>query len=153
MSLPVNSISARVIAHATEDEDKVLEALSNVLGGVTEEDDVEVETFYAEGHHGNPITIFQVRLTRKAHIERVLEHWRKHLPEEEKRRVWEEVERRVDDHGNFYIRFDKQSAYLGELRVSDTDDVVRVKLNLEAYPASREGGIKALKRLGIFSTD
>ncbi|WP_456484495.1 RNA-binding domain-containing protein [Methanopyrus kandleri] len=153
MTLPVNSISARVIAHATEDEKKVLEALANVLGGVLGEEDVEPETFYAEGHHGNPITIFQVKIDRSKYIERVLEHWRENIPEEERRRVWSDIERRVDDKGNLYLRFDKQSAYKGELRISDADDVIRVKVNLESYPASREGGIKTLERLGIFSDD
>ncbi|WP_456436586.1 RNA-binding domain-containing protein [Methanopyrus sp.] len=153
MTLPVNSISARVIAHATEDEVKVLEALANVLCGVLEEEDVEPETFYAEGHHGNPVTIFQVKIDRPRYIERVLEHWRENIPAEERRRVWSDIERRVDDKGNLYLRFDKQSAYKGELRISDADDVVRVKVNLKSYPASREGGIKTLERLGIFFDD
>ncbi|WP_456482072.1 RNA-binding domain-containing protein [Methanopyrus sp.] len=153
MTLPVNSISARVIAHATEDEEKVLEALANVLAGVLEEEDVEPETLYAEGHHGNPITVFQVKISKPEYIKRVLEHWRENIPREDRRRVWSYIERRVDDKGNLYLRFDKQSAYKGELRISDADDVIRVKVNLESYPASREGGIKTLERLGIFSDD
>ncbi len=151
--VPVNRITARVIAHATEDETKVMKALKNVLGEVLDDEDVDIEFMYAEGHHGNPITIIQVDIDKSKHIKKVLKHWEENLPNEEREHVWEDVERRIDDKGNLYLRFDKQRAYMGELRLSDTDDVVRVKVNLESYPASREGGVRALRRLDAFSSE
>ncbi|NPB01957.1 MAG: hypothetical protein GXO28_03510 [Methanopyri archaeon] len=151
--VPVNRITARVIAHATEDETKVMKALRTVLGDVLDEDDVNIEFMYAEGHHGNPITIIQVDLDKNKHLRKVLEHWEKNLPEEEREHMWEDIERRIDDKGNLYLRFDKQRAYMGELRLSEADDVIRVKVNLESYPASREGGMRTLKKLDAFSSE
>jgi len=43
---------------------------------------------------------------------------------------------RLDSSGHLYLRLDKQRAYLGEIRVYDGDDVIRVRVKLS--PQARQ---------------
>lgn len=55
----IHNISYRLMVYGTEDEEKVLEALRNVIPGATPEREK------AEGYHGNPITVLMGRLDRR----------------------------------------------------------------------------------------
>ena len=50
-------VDIRFCAHATEDVDKVIEAVQNVLPSDLDED-VAFKRSNLEGHYGNPITFF-----------------------------------------------------------------------------------------------
>jgi RNA binding exosome subunit len=54
---PIAYIDIRVFAHATEDPEKVLAAVRNILPTELEENLVFQKTGLT-GHHGNPILLF-----------------------------------------------------------------------------------------------
>ena len=61
---PIGYIDVRVFAHATEDSEKVLVAVRNLLSvGLGEE--VVFEKTRLSGHHGNPIVLFEAKLADK----------------------------------------------------------------------------------------
>jgi RNA binding exosome subunit len=62
--LPIAYIDFRFCAHATEDLDKVLEAVQNVLPSDHIED-IIFKRSNLEGHYGNPITFFDTRIKKK----------------------------------------------------------------------------------------
>ena len=49
-----------------------------------------------------------------------------------------ELETRLDARGLLFLRFDKQEAYRGRIRLVRHDDVVSVKGKVAVYPASRD---------------
>ncbi|MCU7786483.1 exosome protein [Pyrobaculum sp. 3827-6] len=115
MSCPVSLLHARVYIHATEDLDRVIQALKNVVSG-------RYVATVARGHHGNVINIVQVRLEDCEALEAL-----------------KSIVARLDDieflimlsgieGTRLYAKFDKQYAYRGVLKISHSDDVVYVEV-------------------------
>lgn len=119
----------RVHAHATEEEDRVRQALAFVSGVE------EPEARHAEGHHGNPIAILTAKVSRAADIRAF---WGRVKAEGQLGAVLSELGSRLDGSGQLFLRFDKQEAYRGRLRLVRHDDIVSVKGKVAAYPARRE---------------
>jgi RNA binding exosome subunit len=44
----------------------------------------------------------------------------------------------MDEEGNLFLRLDKQRAFLGELRLSGSEDIISVRGSVKAYPKRRE---------------
>jgi RNA binding exosome subunit len=111
---PIGYIDVRVFAHATEDPEKVLTAVRNILPEELSEKAIFQKTSLT-GHHGNPITLFRTKLTDKQALPTVLQKIGAGLTALDK----ETLERNMKLHlekGNLYLRFDKQSAFQSEVR-------------------------------------
>lgn len=119
--VPVTHIDVRVFAHATEDEEKVLTALRNTLPQQTSESMVFKRTSLT-GHHGNPIILFEAKIKDKNHIRAFFENLASKLGNLDKEILSGEIEQHIDK-GCLYIRLDKQSAYLNEIRLSTMDPI------------------------------
>jgi RNA binding exosome subunit len=118
---PIAYMDIRVFAHATEDHEKVQAAVRNLLPDELAQTLV-FETTSLTGHYGNPITLFTAKLTDKKLLPAALERLGMGLNSLDK----EELSRNLKLHlekGNLYLRFDKQSAYLGNIKFTQNDPV------------------------------
>ena len=111
----------RVFAHATEDPEKVLAAVRNILPLELGEDGVFRKTSLA-GHHGNPIVVFEKRLTDKKELSLVLKRIGERLNVLDKEALAGDLRRHLERH-DLYLRFDKQAAFQGKVRFSRVDPV------------------------------
>ncbi|ASJ15590.1 hypothetical protein A3L04_00115 [Thermococcus chitonophagus] len=143
--LQAHNIRIRTFIHATEDPEKVLEALETLFPEDISAKDIDFEVIETEGYFGNPILVVDAELRHSRNIRKFLENLRKMLSEEDRRYLWEHAEEKVDDTGTFYIRFDKQKAYLGEAKVSEGEDVIHVRIKVKAFPMKKESVVKAVR--------
>ena len=60
----ISYIDVRFAVHATEDVNKVTEAVQNIMP-VDYLDDIIFKSTIAEGHYGNPITFFEIRIKKE----------------------------------------------------------------------------------------
>ncbi len=135
----IHHITLRVLAHATEDSSRVREALDFFLSGAGVRDSSElIEELPAEGHHGNPILILSVQLKKKAECLGFARFVRENLSVADVERLREEMPERLDDSQLFHLRFDKQAAYLQQVRLTDSSDAVTAKVKIATYPKNRE---------------
>jgi len=116
---PIGYISIRVFAHATEDQERVVQAVRNTLPEEFAENTVFKKTALA-GHHGNPITLIEAELAERPKLMSALEKIGKGLTSLDKETLSREMQLHLEK-GNLYLRFDKQQAFLGELRFSSND--------------------------------
>ncbi len=112
---PVRRLDLRVFQHATEDLVKVMAALRFVSGSC------EAVESHADGYHGNPITLLEVSQTARAALD---SFWARLRDAGLCRGVAENLEERINECGELFIRFDKQEAVEGRLALSSRDDVV-----------------------------
>ncbi len=142
-------VEMAVHAHATEDEEKVLTA---VMGLVPPElrGRVNVRREVLEGHYSNPITRIVVRVEGRD-AEETVRYIGSRLSDAERTVLASTLESRYDARaGRLYLRFSKQEAYLGRLRLYEGDDVVRVTLVFRGSPRLEEVA-EELRRLGMVS--
>jgi len=124
--LPVAYVDVRFCAHATEDLDKVMEAVQNVLPSDHLED-ITFNRSNLEGHYGNPITFFETRIkdkeTVRALVEKILVgNLSANLSSLDKEELGRTINRCVEK-GSLYIRLDKQAALQGKIKLVTSDPI------------------------------
>jgi RNA binding exosome subunit len=118
---PVAYVDVRTFAHATEDNDKVLKALQNVLPPELVETIVFKKTGLC-GHHGNPIVLFEARVKDRKAAGAIFSKVCAGLGILDK----ELLNREIDSHlekGNIFLRLDKQAAFQGEMKLGREDSI------------------------------
>ncbi len=137
----INYVEIKTYVHATEDERKVLEALSRLIPNDLG-DRVRINKQVVRGYYGNPITIVRIVLRDKHGVD-VLRRLSSLLDDVEKSVLRASFNLRYDSRANrFYVRLDKQDLYRGRAVVSDGDDVVHIMISFRG-----KGGIDDVKKL------
>ncbi len=124
MIVPVNlvrEVEISAFSHATEDDDKVEKAIKNLLP--EENRDLWLTRKTLKGYHGDPITIVTGKIRTKKGATGVLRRVVQELSSLDQQRILDELEERLDEGGNLYIRLDKQNAYLSKVRLLEPDPV------------------------------
>ena len=136
----IDKVSFRAFVAATEDEGRVREALSIFVPL----DRISSST--AEGHFGNEIKILEASL-RKKEGQAFFQILREQLSTEDQLRLRREIQERLEGDSHFHLRLDKQAAYKGLLRLTDSKDALDVCALVKTYPARRESALKILSEL------
>jgi len=126
-------IDVRVFAHATEDLDKVQTAVRNLLPTELAETLI-FQTTSLTGHYGNPITIITAKLTDKKALPEALKKIGSSLNSLDKDELSRDLKLHLEK-GNLYLRFDKQSAFLGSIRFSQNDPI-HIKIHFKNKTAT-----------------
>jgi RNA binding exosome subunit len=119
--IPIGYIDIRVFAHATEEVDKILNAVHNILPAEVV-DTITFKRTSLTGHHGNPITLLEARVKEKNAVQAVFKKLASNLSPLDKELLGNEIRQHLEG-GNLYIRLDKQSAYLNEVKLCETDPI------------------------------
>ena len=141
---PIGYVNIRVFAHATEDQERVMSAVRNMLPVELGENAVFKKTTL-NGHHGNPITLIEVELADRQLLLGLLRRIGSRLTALDKETLHSEMGLHLEK-GNLYLRFDKQQAFLGEQRFSSTDPIhfkvhFRNKTTNDIIAICREAGL------------
>jgi len=119
--VPIAYIDVRVFVHATEDLDKVVKAVYNILP--TElADEIVFEKTNLKGYYGNPIVLLATRIKKRDAVKAIFGKLASGLSSLEKELLNNEIKQRLNK-GNLFIRLDKQSAYLNELKLRSDDPI------------------------------
>jgi len=118
---PIGYIDIRVFAHATEDTEKVESAVRNLLPPELTEKLIFQKTSLT-GHHGNPIILFTAQLSDKKTLPAVLRRIGSALNSLDKEELCRELKLHLEKR-NLYLRFDKQAAFMGTIKFTQTDPI------------------------------
>ncbi len=130
-SVPFHYVDLRAFSYATEDDRRVERALRTLLPPET-----ELERVGTTGHHGDPILVLSARVERVDDVRHVLSRLTEAA---EFDRVEAELDERVTENCELFLRLDKQAALRGDVRLGDG---VTFRAKVEAYPAKREAAVE-----------
>ncbi len=125
---PIAYITITVFSHATEDPEKVQTAIRNTLPEALAAD-IKFTKNEVTGHHGNPIIFYETKLTDKPTLPDALAKIAQDLSPLDKETLSEELKQHIEKH-NLYLRFNKQNAYLGTLKLA-TNDPIHFKIHFK----------------------
>lgn len=124
--VPVSYIDIRVLAHATEDVSKVIDAVRHILPSELDEKIIFKRTVL-KGHYGNSITVVEARIRKRDDVRIILEELASRLNALDKEHLGTTIKRHLDKR-DLFIRLDKQSAYLNKLELR-SDDPIRFQIH------------------------
>jgi len=114
-----------VFAHATEDEEKVKQAVKRIAPY-----ELVFESQHLSGHYEDPITLITSKTTKKKEATDLLANIVRKLSSLDKQTLLDELPNHVDPQGNLYLRFDKQRAFHGRVSLQENDSI-RVKIKFQ----------------------
>jgi RNA binding exosome subunit len=117
----VVSVEVSIFSYATEDERKVERALFNLVPEEVIRQSLRVERL--SGHYRDPLLLIRGRIKDGEAAGEILRRLVMALPPVERERLVLEVEDRVDEANNLYLRLDKQKAYLGRVLMGEADAI------------------------------
>jgi RNA-binding protein len=118
---PIAYIEIRVFSHATEDIENVQTATRNILPE-TLATGIAFSNTNLNGHHGNPITIIEAKLEDRKLLPSALEKIGANLSPLDKTALNEELKTHLEK-SSLFLRFDKQSAYMGTTKLASNDPI------------------------------
>jgi RNA-binding protein len=111
-----------IIVHATENQDKILQSINDVLS-------ISAERFssnISEGHWGNKIILLSAVITT-AEANSLISKILSTLNKIDRHSLSDFFDNYIDEKGNLYIRLDKQRICQGRTSLSDNDSI-RIRL-------------------------
>ncbi|MFC6862981.1 RNA-binding protein [Halomicroarcula sp. GCM10025817] len=135
-SVPFHYVDLRTFCYATEDEKRVEQALRTFLP-----EDYPIERVENEGHYGDRIVVLSARVENADDVRHVLTQV---ATLEDIDEVRAELDDRVDDNCSFFLTFDKQAAFRGDVARGDG---ITLRAKVEAYPAKRETAVANAREL------
>jgi hypothetical protein len=144
--IPVACIDIKFFAHATEDLEKVMEAVRHILPANRVEE-IKFKKDSLKGHHGNPIVFFETKVEGKELVKAVIDSIFSRLSELDKEVLRREIAMYVEK-GSLYLRLDKQAAFQGVVKLGTADPI---RLRIRFRKGKIEEIVKICEELGIFS--
>ena len=122
-----------------EDEKLVLDKFLQLFPFNLKDEKIELKNTNALGLNENKITIFEVALTKEKHTNLFLNNLIKNLDEEQKKFILSQLESRLDNNLDFFLRFDK-TEYIqnNKLKLTDSGNCFHIKISVAAFPKKRE---------------
>ena len=118
--------SIKAFAHATEDINKVRNALKNILPDEIKNAINNLNVTTVKGHYGNEINILDLTLSKNDSYS-LLKNILCKLEETERNILLASLSSRSDvKRSHLYVRLSKQDAYLGKLKLLDGSDVIKL---------------------------
>ncbi|RLG05226.1 MAG: hypothetical protein DRN68_08920 [Thaumarchaeota archaeon] len=124
----VDGILIQVLCHATEDEEKVMRAVENIIGSEAMEN-ASITSQSLTGYYGDPILFIRLKIDDSKIAGSVLARILSNLSKYDLQDVLRERSKIGKHGGKIYFRFDKQAAYLGSFRIMDKDPI-RIQVNI-----------------------
>ena len=148
----VNShkISVRVFSYESRSDNKeiILEKFKRLFPFVLEDEKLIVEITKAKGFSENNIIIYEINLLKERHINKFLHTLSMNLDKECKEMLLSQVETRLDENYNFFLRLDKDEfTKNSRLIITDSGNCFHVKINIAAFPKTRQNALQTVKTI------
>ncbi|MHA2424205.1 MAG: RNA-binding domain-containing protein [Candidatus Thorarchaeota archaeon] len=129
----VERLEARAYSRATELPERVSTAILNLFPENTRER-VKISRSSVEGHQGIPMLIITGVLSAKKLTEQAVNFLFQSLSSGDLKSIQRTLDQRIDDDCNFFLRIDKQAAYLERVEMARNTDVISLQIGIRNWP-------------------
>jgi RNA binding exosome subunit len=121
----IKTAEITVFSHATEDEEKVKQAIKRIASF-----EHNFEEQRLSGHYDDPITLIKSKISKKKEATDLLSSIVNRLSSLDRQTLLDELPNHVDPQGNLYLRLDKQRAFNGKITLHENDPI-RIKFKFQ----------------------
>ena len=143
-----HSIKLNVFSYENENSGIILDSFLKLFPFNLGENKVTLKKTNAQGFNESTINIFEVILTKTNLINQFLDFILSNLNQEQKQTILSQLESRLDDNLDFFMRFDKDEWIKNnKLELTDSGKCFHLKISVAAFPRKREVGLKIMREL------
>ncbi len=132
----IHNIKFRVFVYENEDVEELSQAILNILP------EAEIEAEEAEGLTEDKIIILSGVVSKKRYTKAFFNLL---LESVDLDKLNDDLERKIDEKGNWFLRFDKADAIDEKLTIKDSGDSIHLKIKIAAYPAKKEIAVEKVR--------
>ena len=125
----IHNIKFRAFVYEDESVDEISQAILNLLP------EAEIEAEEAEGLLEDKILILTGVVSKKRYTK---DFFNKLLQSTDLEKLNNDLEQKMDEKGNWFLRFDKNDALDEKLTVLDKGDSIHLKVKIAAFPAKKQ---------------
>ena len=101
----------------------------------------------AEITNDRNIVILSILFDRQRHIRTFFDFFKKKLSLEQKNFLVSQLDSRVDDESNFFIRLDKDSLINDVVEITDSGNCFHLRFLVASFPSSKSSSVNILEKL------
>ena len=132
----IHNIKFRAFVYENESVDEISEAILNILP------EAEIEAEEAEGLLEDKIIILSGVVSKKRFTKTFFNTLLKWTDLD---KLNSDLERKMDDKGNWFLRFDKDDALDEKWTILDSGDSIHLKVKIAAFPAKKEIAVEKVR--------
>lgn len=137
----IHNIRYRLFVYNNENQDELIDALHLILPEVVPELE-EAEGMLGENDN---ILIYSGIVDKKRYLKDFLSNLIDELDKSQLLKLYDDVERKMDEQCNLFLRFSKESAINEKWEIIDGGDSIHLKIKVAAYPAKKDIAVKNFK--------
>ncbi len=142
-----HSITTTVFSKDDETFEEIKDSLTKFYPFNLDKEKIKIDIKKAIGFEDKPIKILTIKIEKQNLIKQFAEKLLKMLTQGQKDQLIDELNTRVDEKGNFYLRFDKKTWFEEEkLFITELGNCYHIKFKIAAYPCDKEKAITLMKR-------
>ena len=144
MGSPVRAFSAKIsaITHATEDPEKVAQAIRNLyFGGMPTDSTMN----RVKGHHGNEIVTLVFTIRNAKNVEKLLQNIWSGFSQLDKTEIHSTFASRIDSRGTLFLRIDKQDSLRGTIRLENSDPI-KIEISFRTKSPKGDGFVDDIQK-------
>ncbi|MBI2580573.1 hypothetical protein HYV85_02065 [Candidatus Woesearchaeota archaeon] len=143
-----HSASIRVFCGEEENEAEVTEGLKWLVPLDLEKEKIVIQRHNALGFGDRRIAVFEVALTKERHVKAFIENLLQKLPEQQEQLLMKQLDSRIDDQANFFVRFEKEIlAKHRDLLVTDGGNCYHVRIKIASFPSTKKSAVTVMKKV------
>ena len=131
----------------TEKYDDIKKGFLKLISFLSEDEQSKIDEQKAEGVNENIIRITKIHLTMQKHTTKFLKFLMNKLTHKQKELLIQQIDTRVDDELNFFLRFDKQKLIDDEFVITDSGNCYHISMNVAGFPRTKEAAKKVMLHL------
>ena len=125
----IHNIKFRAFVYEDEDVDEISQAILNILP------EAEIEAEEAEGMLEDRILILSGVVSKKRYTKAFFNTLLENVDLD---KLNDDLERKMDEKGNWFLRLDKTDALDEKWTILDKGDAIHLKVKVAAFPAKKE---------------
>ena len=132
----IHNIKFRAFVYEDESVEEVSQAILNILP------EAEIEAEEADGMLEDKIIILSGVVSKKRYTKTFFNTL---LDSTDMDKLNSDLERKMDEKGNWFLRFDKSDALDEKWTILDSGDSVHMKIKVAAYPARKDIAVEKVR--------
>ncbi len=141
-----NNAGLRVFCKEGEDRELILEKLRLLLPFDIEKEKIKIAEQKTEGFDEKQILVISVMLTKDRHLKAFIQNLLEKLGDE-KKTLLKQIDSRLDDDLDFFIRLDKEMLLKNKFVLTDSGNCYHIRISIAAFPKRREKATEMLMEL------